>query len=897
MKRMLINATQPEELRVALVDGQHLYNLDIETPGREQKKSNIYKGKITRIEPSLEAAFLDYGAERHGFLPLKEVAPSCFRSSPASDRRVDIKDVLQEGQELVVQIAKEERGSKGAALTTYISLAGRYLVLMPNNPRAGGISRRIEGDERTDLREVINSITIPEGMGMIVRTAGVGKSPQELQWDLDYLVNLWQAIETASTEKAAPFLVYQESDIIIRAIRDYLRPDIGEILIDDKEVFDRAHDFMRQVMPHNLSKIKLYQDGIPLFSRYQIESQIEAAFQHELRLPSGGSVVFDHTEALVSIDINSSRATKGGDIEETALSTNLEAADEIARQLRLRDIGGLIVIDFIDMTPVRNQREVENRLREALKKDRARIQMGRISRFGLLEMSRQRLRPSLGEYSQENCPRCKGLGSIRSVESLALSILRIIEEDAMKDNTARIVAQLPVNIATYLLNEKRDAVTEMEKRHDIDIFLIANSALDTPNYGVKRFRKDEAMKDETLSYEMATPVIESKEQPAAPGQKAVVEKPAVQSVVPSTPVPKPSASTATPAKRPDQEIEGGFIKRLWSSLFGANNIEPAKPEQPDRPRDQRRKSQSARTAKRRGKSSQSSQNRGGQQRRNDQSSGRRKHGSQNTRPAAEQAQNKTADDQQAAAGKSGDQQTTAQGGVSSETTNERRKPQGQRSRRGNSRRQQRGQSRSTSQQQGKTQNRQPDSVTATTGTNKPETPTQTDDIAAMQSSAESVRHPIETAPSTNETRADTSSASSMQNETVRNVPEQRPVPDVEQSSVRAAIQKDQSNIVANSGRPTTPAGPSSSPPAINNNSGNSKATPPQAPDSMPSSSHLTQVETTKPVVDVVHNSAPPEQRTQSVPAPKFVQLETAKEDDNKDRADTNRSIYTNQQND
>ena len=405
MKRMLINATQPEELRVGLVDGQHLYNLDIETPGREQKKSNIYKGKITRIEPSLEAAFIDYGADRHGFLPLKEIAPSCFRNPPPSDRRTDIKDVLHEGQELVVQIAKEERGNKGAALTTYVSLAGRYLVLMPNNPRAGGISRRIEGDERTDLREAINALNIPDGMGLIVRTAGVGKSTQELQWDLDYLINLWQAIETASTEKLAPFLVYQESDIIIRAIRDYLRPDIGEILIDDKDVFDRASEFMRQVMPHNLSKIKQYQDSIPLFSRYQIESQIEAAFQHDLRLPSGGSVVFDHTEALVSIDINSSRATKGGDIEETALSTNLEAADEIARQLRLRDIGGLIVIDFIDMSPARNQREVENRLREALKKDRARIQMGRISRFGLLEMSRQRLRPSLGEYSQENC-RC-----------------------------------------------------------------------------------------------------------------------------------------------------------------------------------------------------------------------------------------------------------------------------------------------------------------------------------------------------------------------------------------------------------------------------------------------------------------------------------------------------------
>ena len=455
MKRMLFNATQPEELRVAMVDGQRLYDLDIETAGREQKKANIYKGRITRIEPSLEAAFVDYGSERHGFLPLKEISRSYFKPGvKLGGGRVNIKDVLKEGTEVIIQVDKEERGNKGAALTTFISLAGRYLVLMPNNPRAGGVSRRIVGDERNLIRDALAALEIPEDMGLIVRTAGVGKNPEELQWDLDYLLQLWEAIDKASKERSSPFLIYQESNVIIRAIRDYLRKDIAEILIDDKETHKKASEFMELVMPHNLNKIKFYDDKVPLFTRYQIESQIETAFQREVRLPSGGAVVIDHTEALISIDINSSRATKGSDIEDTALNTNREAAEEIARQLRLRDLGGLVVIDFIDMYASRNQREVENTLKEALKMDRARVQIGRISRFGLLEMSRQRLRPSLGESVQIVCPRCEGHGTIRSIESLALSILRIIEEDSMKEQTARIVAQVPVNVATFLLNEK-----------------------------------------------------------------------------------------------------------------------------------------------------------------------------------------------------------------------------------------------------------------------------------------------------------------------------------------------------------------------------------------------------------------------------------------------------------
>ncbi|MFO1350112.1 MAG: Rne/Rng family ribonuclease, partial [Gammaproteobacteria bacterium] len=488
MKRMLINATQKEELRVALVDGQKLYDLDIETPSREQKKANIYKGRVTRVEPSLEAAFVDYGAERHGFLPFKEITRDYLDSDSG---RSSIRDSLKEGQELVVQIDKEERGTKGAALTTFISLAGRYLVLMPNNPRAGGVSRRIEGDDRQEMRDLMASLNVPDGMGMIVRTAGVGRSAEELQWDLDYLIKVWEAIQTASAQKKAPFLIYQESDIIIRAMRDYLRADVGEIFMDNPEVYQRARDFVQQVMPYNLNKLKLYQDITPLFTRFQIESQIETAYEHAVTLPSGGSIVIDYTEALVSIDINSARATKGADIEETALNTNLEAAEEIARQVRLRDVGGLIVIDFIDMESARNQREVENRLRDALKMDRARVQVGRISRFGLLEMSRQRLRPPLDEASHVVCPRCNGFGSIRGVQSLALALLRLIEEEAMKEKTARVVVQVPVKVASFLLNEKRAALASIEKRRKISILVIPNESLETPHFELVRQRTDE----------------------------------------------------------------------------------------------------------------------------------------------------------------------------------------------------------------------------------------------------------------------------------------------------------------------------------------------------------------------------------------------------------------------
>jgi len=568
MKRMLVNATQQEELRVAMVDGQKLYDLDLETSSREQKKSNIYKARITRIEPSLEACFVDYGSTRHGFLPLKEIARSYFKKdvSPGGGR-VNIKDVVEEGQELVIQVEKEERGNKGAALTTFISLAGRYLVLMPNNPRAGGVSRRIEGEDRNEIREAMAALDIKEGMGLIVRTAGVGRNHEELQWDLDYLVQLWDAIEKASKERTAPFLIYQESNVIIRALRDYLRGDIGEILIDNEELFNNANDFMQQVMPHNLKKLKYYQDSVPLFTRYQIESQIETAFNREVRLPSGGSIVIDHTEALVSIDINSAKATKGGDIEETALNTNLEAAEEIARQLRLRDLGGLVVIDFIDMYQSRNQRDVENRLRESLKVDRARVQVGRISRFGLLEMSRQRLSASLGEASQIVCPRCNGQGTIRGIESLALSVLRILEEESIKDKTSRVVAQLPVNVATFLLNEKRNMVVEIESRNKVQLILIPNPALETPNFEVSRLRDDDSVSDES-SHEMAEQIqseVPDTLQAQSSTQKTSGEEPAVKSLTPTAPAPS--------ITRPGKSSETGFIKNLWGSIFGTKKEE------------------------------------------------------------------------------------------------------------------------------------------------------------------------------------------------------------------------------------------------------------------------------------------------------------------------------------
>lgn len=564
---MLINATQSEELRVALVDGQRLYDLDIESGTREQKKANVYKGKVTRIEPSLEAAFVDFGAERHGFLPLKEISREYFITNTSG--RPNIKDVVREGQELIVQVDKEERGNKGAALTTLISLAGRYLVLMPNNPRAGGISRRIEGDDRAQLREAMKSVNIPSNMGVIVRTAGVGRSSEELQWDLDYLLQLWSAIQSASSNRPAPFLLLQESNVVIRAIRDYLRKDIGEVLIDNAKVHHDAQTFVRQVMPKNYqNKIKLYQDSVPLFIRYQIESQIESAFQREVKLPSGGSIVIDPTEALVSIDINSSRATKGSDIEETALQTNLEAAEEIARQLRLRDIGGLVVIDFIDMTSSKNQRDVENKVKEALEMDRARVQVGRISRFGLLEMSRQRLRPSLGETSGIVCPRCKGQGIVRDVESLSLSVLRLIEEEALKDNTAQVRAIVPIAVATFLTNEKRAAMQAFESHHGVKVVVIPNPHMETPQYDVIRLRHDET---EAATSEASYNIYETAHANSNDSYTAEVQPPRS--------APKEQAAVQSHTKRTPAVTASGFQRLItkFTDIFKSDdaNQEPS----------------------------------------------------------------------------------------------------------------------------------------------------------------------------------------------------------------------------------------------------------------------------------------------------------------------------------
>ncbi|TNF32842.1 MAG: ribonuclease E [Gammaproteobacteria bacterium] len=583
MKRILINALQKEEIRVAMVDGQQLYDLDIEVPSREQKKANIYKGTITRVEPSLEAAFVDYGAERHGFLPFKEISRSYFsEEAQRSDGRPDIRSAIKEGQQVVVQVDKEERGNKGAALTTFISLAGRYLVLMPNNPRAGGVSRRIEGEDRQDLREAMSMLEVPQGMGLIVRTAGVGRSAEELQWDMDYLLQIWSAIQGAAESRNAPFLIYQESNVIIRALRDYFRTDIGEILIDNPDVYKTAEDFIRQVMPNSHRKLKLYQDSVPLFNRFQIEGQIESAFQREVRLPSGGAIVIDHTEALISIDINSARATKGSDIEETALNTNLEAADEIARQLRLRDLGGLVVIDFIDMMAVKNQRAVENRLRDALKMDRARVQIGRISRFGLLEMSRQRLRPSLGESTQIVCPRCKGHGTIRSIESLSLSLIRIAEEEALKEHTGRVIIQVPVEVATFMFNEKRDAVNEIEARTEVQISIIANPSLETPHYDVTRVRISETRNyEDKHSYQLAEIRTESYV-PETREQETRAEQPAVQSVQPKAPAP-------VAAEKP----KPGLISSLITRLFG-NGEEVKKPKPVREARDEEKDEQQQR---------------------------------------------------------------------------------------------------------------------------------------------------------------------------------------------------------------------------------------------------------------------------------------------------------------
>ncbi len=540
MKRMLFNATHAEELRVAIVDGQKLLDLDIETAGKEQRKSNIYKGVVTRVEPSLEAAFIDYGADRHGFLPFKELSRAYFQNPEADPARVRIQDALKEGRELIVQVDKDERGNKGAALTTFVSLAGRYLVLMPNNPRGGGVSRRVEGEERNELRDTISQLEMPPGMSIIARTAGIGRSIEELNWDLSYLLQLWRAIENAAQQQSGAFLIYQEGSLVIRAIRDYFHQDIGELLIDTESIYEQARQFMGHVMPQNVNRVKLYKDDVPLFSRFQIEHQIETAYSRQVPLPSGGSIVIDHTEALVAIDVNSARATRGSDIEETALRTNLEAADELARQLRLRDLGGLVVIDFIDMESGRNQRDVETRLRDALKYDRARVQTGKISRFGLLELSRQRLQTSLGESSHISCPRCSGTGHIRSVESTALHILRILQEEAMKENTAAVHAQVPIDVATYLLNEKRSEFHLMEQRMKVNVLLIPNSHLETPNYVVTRLRHDELNQSDVTqpSYKLVEVPAEQAESGLAT-QKPEVVKPqaAVQGITPAQPAP------------------------------------------------------------------------------------------------------------------------------------------------------------------------------------------------------------------------------------------------------------------------------------------------------------------------------------------------------------------------
>jgi len=571
---MLINAThKTEELRIALANGQQLYDLIIESSSHEQTKSNIYKGIVTRREKSLEAAFVDFGGGRHGFLPLKEVARSCFTAKfdENSGKRPTIDEVLEEGQEIIVQVDKEERGSKGAALTTFISLPGSYLVLMPNNPRAGGISRRIEGDERSELRENLSTLQLPEGMGIIVRTAGSGRNPEELQWDLAILLRHWEAIKQVSQERQAPFLIYQESNAVIRAVRDYLRKDIDEILIDEPSTYEEVLNHIKLVRPDFIQRVKLYQDPTPLFTHFQIESQIESAFQRDVRLPSGGSIVIDHTEALVAIDINSARSTKGGDIEETALTTNLEAADEIARQLRLRDLGGLIVIDFIDMTPLRNQREVEDRIRNALEMDRARVQIGRISRFGLLEMSRQRLRPSLGDSSHTSCPRCSGQGTIRGVESLALSIIRLIEEHALKENTAQVRAILPVEIASFLMNEKRQAIIDIETRQTITVVIVPNPHFTTPQYEVERIRTSDVSEhdEKVASYQLVTPPEIETAVTSQTIQK-MQQKPVIKSMSIEQPTPPQTPSSL---QDKDKKLQTGLIKRFVTYLFDKDKKE------------------------------------------------------------------------------------------------------------------------------------------------------------------------------------------------------------------------------------------------------------------------------------------------------------------------------------
>jgi ribonuclease E len=576
---MLINATQQEELRVAMVDGQKLYDLDIESPSREQRKANIYKGRIARIEPSLDAAFVDYGADRHGFLPMKEISREYFVAEPEPGGRMNIRDLLREGQEIVVQVDKEERGNKGAALTTFISLAGRFIVLMPNNPRGGGVSRRISGEERDEIREAMHDLEVPRGMGVIIRTAGVGRSVEELNWDLEYLLGIWEAIKAAVVSRPAPFLIFQDSNAIVRALRDHMANDVGEILVDDAGTHEEARQFMERAMPQNLRKLRLYEDPVPLFTRFQIESQIESAFSHTVTLPSGGSLVIEQTEALVSIDINSARATKGEDIEDTAFATNLEAAEEVARQCRLRDLGGLLVVDFIDMNSQRHQREVENRLRDAMKMDRARVQIGRISRFGLLELSRQRLRPSLGESAHQPCPRCSGAGHIRGVESLALAILRLIGEEARKERTAKVIAQLPVEVATYLLNEKREWIRAIEERDHLQLILIANPALETPNYTLRRVRDDQIDAPENVG---ASYVLAAQEQPPSDAAldlfapRVKPEEPAVIPTMPARPAPAPAEVPA--ASEPAATAPApGLFSRLFGWLGGARSTPAVAP--------------------------------------------------------------------------------------------------------------------------------------------------------------------------------------------------------------------------------------------------------------------------------------------------------------------------------
>ncbi|MDP1542953.1 MAG: Rne/Rng family ribonuclease [Polycyclovorans sp.] len=611
MKRILINATQREELRVAIVDGQKLQDLDIETASREQKKGNIYKGRITRVEPSLEACFVEYGGERHGFLPLKEVAPGFYNGD---------KSKLREGLEVIVQVEKEERGNKGAALTTYVSLAGRYLVLMPNNPKAGGVSRRAEGDEREEAKAALDALNLPDGMGLIIRSNGIGRSVEELQWDLDHRVAYWTAITEAAANKNAPFLIFQENNILLRALRDYLRADINEVVIDNEEIFNAAREQMQFSMPNDLDKLKLYSEEMPLFSRYQIESQIESAHEREVRLPSGGSIVIDRTEALTAIDINSARATGGGNIEETALNTNLEAAEEIARQMRLRDLGGLVVIDFIDMNSSKNQRDVEKRLEQSTEADRARIQLGRISRFGLLELSRQRLRPSLGEHAQHACPRCEGRGQIRSVESTGLSVLRLIEEEAMKDRTARVIVQLPVDAGTFLLNEKRAVIREIEARNRVQVTIVPNATLQTPHFEIKRVRGDHLNLEDnaSISYFLARNFDTTKDDSEAQAPVRPAPRPAVAQIAPSAPPPAAPAAAAEAlqpvVKAADTTVAsatlGSLILQFLRWLGLSAKARPVAVEPPPKPAQRSRTEDDARGNRRRERGGRNSARRG-----------------------------------------------------------------------------------------------------------------------------------------------------------------------------------------------------------------------------------------------------------------------------------------------